>query len=83
MFIGSSRVDGYLLFMKSSDPDEASIVRVAVTHLDTRFPSLSTSQIESVVRPRVHDRLEHSRVKNFVGILAERDARTELERAAS
>jgi hypothetical protein len=63
-----------------SESDEATAVRVAVAHLDARFPSLDRAEIESVVRPRVRDRFEHSRIKSFIGILAERDARTELER---
>ena len=64
--------------MEPSEPDEATIVRVAVAHLDAWLPSRPTSEIESVVRRRVRDRFARSRVKNFIGILAERDAREEL-----
>ena len=83
MFTGMSRSTWYPLVMESSDPDESSIVRVAVAHLDASFPSLDATRIESVVRPRVRDRLARSRIKSFIGILAERDARAELERIAS
>jgi len=69
--------------MELSQPDESTIVRVAVANLDARFPSVESGRIESVVRRRVHDRFEHSRVKNFIGILAERDAYAELQRLAS
>jgi hypothetical protein len=73
---------GITRVVELSEPDEATAVRVAVAHLDARFPSLDRDEIESVVRPRVRDRFEHSRIKSFIGILAERDARTELERIA-
>lgn len=60
-------------------PDEESIVRVAVAGLDDRFASIDHSHIESTVRRLVHAWFTSARVKIFVGIIAERHARTELE----
>ena len=60
-------------------PEEERMVRVAVAELDDRFSSVDHSRIESTVRRLVHDWLEGSRVKAFVGIIAERHARSEIE----
>jgi len=59
-------------------PDEESMVRVAVAELDDRFASIEHSRIESTVRQLVHVWFTSARVKNFVGIIAERHARAEL-----
>ena len=69
--------------MELSPSDPTTAIRVAVANLDARIPSLEQSQIESVVRRRVEELFAHARVKNFVGILAERDARDELVQLAS
>jgi hypothetical protein len=66
-----------------SEPDEATIVRVAAAHLDPQFPSVDTRKVESVVRGHVRNRLQQARIRNFVGILAERDARADLQRTVS
>jgi hypothetical protein len=60
-------------------PDEERMVRVAVADLDDRFTSVDRSRIESTVRRVVHDWFVQARVKNFVGIIAERHARAEIE----
>ena len=69
--------------MELSPSDPTTAIRVAVANLDARFPSLESSQIESIVRRRVEELFAQSRVKNFVGILAERDARNQLLQLAS
>jgi hypothetical protein len=63
--------------------DEEKIARVVTEHLDARFPSMAREQVEAVAHRRVHDRYVHARIKNFVGIIAERDARAELARLGS
>jgi len=60
-------------------PDEESMVRGAVADLDHRFASLDRSRIEATVRRLVHDWFISARIKTFVGIIAERYARSELE----
>jgi hypothetical protein len=60
-------------------PDEESMVRVAVADLDDRFDSVDRSRIESTVRRVVHDWFLRARVKRFVGIIAARHARSEIE----
>ena len=55
------------------------MIRVAVADLDDRFTSIDPSRIETTVRRLVRDLFAHARVKIFVGIIAERHARTELE----
>jgi hypothetical protein len=62
--------------------DEESMVRVAVADLDDRFVSVERSRIEGTVRRLVHEWFERARVKNFVGIIAERHARAELQQVA-
>ena len=56
------------------------MVRVAVADLDIRFTSVDHSRIESTVRRIVHDWLGRARVKTFVGVIAARQARSEIER---
>ena len=63
---------------QTSTPD--AIVRVAAAHLADRFASVDAERIEATVRRHVEERCANARVTNFVGILAERDARAELER---
>jgi hypothetical protein len=63
-------------------PDEETMVKVAVADLDDRFESIDRSKIETTVRRLVHELFMRSRIKSFVGILAERRARAELRRIA-
>ena len=63
--------------------DEEAMVRVAVADLDDRFASIDRSRIDSTVRRLVHDWFVRARVKTFVGIIAERHARAELEQVGS
>jgi hypothetical protein len=66
--------------MELQAPDEETMVKVAVDDLEDRFESIDRSKIETTVRRLVRDLFEHSRVKAFVGIFAERHARAELRR---
>lgn len=68
--------------MELRAPDEETMVKVAVSDLNDRFESIDRSQIETTVRPLVHDLFTRARVKGFVGILAERHARAELRQNA-
>ncbi|HTK15908.1 MAG TPA: hypothetical protein VL769_05900 [Acidimicrobiia bacterium] len=68
--------------MDMQAPDEETMVKVAVADLDDRFESIDRSKIETTVRRLVHELFARSRVKSFVGILAERRARAELRRIA-
>jgi hypothetical protein len=65
--------------MELQAPDEEAMIRVAVADLDDRFASIDRSRIEGTVRRLVHEWFAHSHVKVFVGIIAERHARTELQ----
>jgi hypothetical protein len=64
--------------MEPQPPDEETMVKVVVAGLDDRFEAIDRSKIETTVRLLVRDLLAQSRVKTFVGIIAERRARTEL-----
>jgi hypothetical protein len=65
--------------MELQAPDEESMIRVAVADLDDRFASIDRSRIEGTVRRLVHEWFTRAHVKLFVGIIAERHARTELQ----
>lgn len=65
--------------MDLQPPDEESMVRVAVADLDHRFASIDRSRIETTVRRLVRVWFARARVKNFVGLIAERHAREELQ----
>jgi hypothetical protein len=67
--------------MELQTPDEEALIKVAVADLDGRFASIDRRRIEGTVRRIVHEWFERSRVKNFVGIIAERQARTELQQS--
>ncbi len=60
-------------------PDEETMVRSAVADLDDRFANIDPSRIEATVRRLVHSWFSRARVKTFVGIIAERHARAELQ----
>ena len=74
---------GYIVRMELKAPDEESMVRAAVDHLRDRFRSTDTSRVEATVRRHVHDVSARARVKPFVGIIAERHARAELQRISA
>ena len=58
--------------------DPEAMIRVAVADLDRRFEAIDRSRIESTVRRLVREWFSRSRVKAFVGVIAERQARAEL-----
>ena len=66
--------------MELQAPDEESIVSVAVTNLQGRFGSIQRLTIELVVRRVVREVLATAKVTSFIGIIAERAARAELQR---
>jgi len=66
--------------MELQPSDEESIVRVAVADLGRRFAPVDRSRIETTVRRRVGELFAEARVKTYVGIIAERHARDELQR---
>ena len=68
------------VLMELPAPDEETMVRAAVADLDQRFASIDRPRIESTVRRLIGEWLAQSRVKTFVGIIAERHARTELRK---
>ena len=65
--------------MELQAPTEEAMVKVAVARLDARFAAIETPRIEAVVRRSLQECYATARVKNFVGIIAERGARTALE----
>jgi hypothetical protein len=65
--------------MQLQGQSEEAMITVAIADLDKRFGSIDRPRIAATVRRRVHYRFLHSRVKAFVGIIAERDARAELQ----
>lgn len=65
--------------MELQAPDEEAMVRVAVADLDDQFAGIDRSHIEATVRRLVGVWLARARVKIFVGIIAERHAREELQ----
>ena len=64
--------------MELHAPDQEAMIRVAVADLDDRFEAIDRSRIESTVRRLVREWFARSRVKAFVGVIAERHARAEL-----
>ena len=64
-------------------PDEKTLVKVAVADLGDRFPSLGHSRIERVVSREVHRWFVRARIKTYVGIIAGREARSDLERSSA
>lgn len=64
--------------MELQPPTEEAMVKVAAAHLGERFPAIGTPRIEAAVRRSVGECYTRARVKNFVGIIAERSTRAEL-----
>ncbi|WP_270352827.1 three-helix bundle dimerization domain-containing protein [Microbacterium testaceum] len=65
--------------MSSTDPNEAAVIDEIVERLETRFPNQSPSAIRSAVEEaRVH--FARARVKDFVPLFIEREAKARLER---
>ena len=66
--------------MELKAPDEDAMIRAAVADLEDQFDTVDTPVIDAVVRRHMDRRFAQSRVKTYVGIFAERDARAELQR---
>jgi len=58
--------------------DEDTTVRIATDRLKEDFDEVPRAQIESTVRRRLRELCARSHVRTFVGVIAERQARTEL-----
>ena len=69
--------------MEPKAPDEAGMIKAAVAELDSQFDDIDTPVIDAVVRRHLDRRFTNSRIKTYVGIFAERDARAELRKALS
>jgi hypothetical protein len=64
-------------------PDEDAMIRAAVAELEDQFDDVDTPVIDAVVRRHMDRRFAESRVKTYIGIFAERDARAELKRSGA
>jgi hypothetical protein len=60
--------------------DENAIATDAARALQQQFAHVSADEIDALVRQQVHLRFESARVKAFVGVLAVRSARAEINR---
>ena len=69
--------------MELKAPDEDAMIRAAVADLESQFDAVSTPVIDAVVRRHMDRRFAQSRVKTYLGIFAERDARAELQKTIS
>ena len=75
------RVPGWwdLLRMELQPLDEDSIVNRATDELRDQFADLDGHHVEETVRRVVHDSYANARVKNYVGVIAQRRARDALQ----
>lgn len=65
--------------MSSADPNEAAVIDEIVERLESRFPHQSSGAIRSAVEEaRLH--FARARVKDFVPLFIEREAKARLER---
>jgi hypothetical protein len=58
---------------------EQTVIEQLVVRLTSRYPAISQSTVASVVRD-VHSRFEGRPLRDFIPLLVERNARSELER---
>jgi hypothetical protein len=58
---------------------EQTVIEQLVARLTSRYPTISESTVAGVVRD-VHSRFEGRPLRDYVPLLVERNARTELER---
>jgi hypothetical protein len=59
--------------------NEQTVIEQLVVRLTSRYPAISESTVATVVRD-VHARFEGRPLRDFVPLLVERNARSELER---
>jgi hypothetical protein len=69
----------YRARMEPQPLDEDSIVNRATDELRDQFADLDGRHVEETVRRVVHDSYVNARVKNYVGVIAQRRARDELQ----
>jgi hypothetical protein len=67
--------------MELQQPNEETLVQNATDSLNSMDPTADRGRVERRVREIVHDLCAHSRVKNFIGVIAERRARDELRKS--
>ena len=58
---------------------EQTVIEQLVVRLTSRYPTISQSTVATVVRD-VHSRFEGRPLRDFVPLLVERNAKSELER---
>ncbi len=58
---------------------EQTVIEQLVVRLTSRYPAISQSTVASVVRD-IHSRFEGRPLRDFIPLLVERNARSELER---
>jgi hypothetical protein len=58
---------------------EQTVIEQLVQHLTSRYPAISESTVASVVRD-VHARFEGRPLRDYIPLLVERNARSELDR---
>jgi hypothetical protein len=58
---------------------EQTVIEQLVVRLTRRYPTISESTVATVVRD-VHSRFDDRPVRDFIPLLVERNARSELER---
>jgi hypothetical protein len=76
------RVDDPVNGAQTSDVIELSeqtVIEQLVVRLTSRYPTISQSTVATVVRD-VHSRFEGRPLRDFIPLLVERNARSELER---
>lgn len=69
-------VDGMVAAPEVTPREQVAIVQVA-QRLHERFPTVPEDQIEATVRVQYH-RFDDSRIRDFVPIFVERNARADL-----
>lgn len=60
--------------------DETAMAQLAARDLQQQFTEVNADDVDALVREFVQRRFEAARIKAFVGVLAERDARAEIKR---
>jgi len=66
----------------AAERDEAHAIGEVVDRLGDRFPSLARAHVEQIVHEEWH-RLDQGRVRDFVPVLVEHEARERLRREAT
>jgi hypothetical protein len=78
----AAEVDGEMNADKTSgviELSEQTVIEHLVVRLTNRYPTISRSTVESVVRD-VHARFDGRPLRDYVPLLVERNAKSELDR---